>query len=1028
MARRAHLEPLFGRGTILGRQRMSFRAAVLVGLVVLLSGGLTQSWAVSGAALDQGSFDVLDKLPLFEPGPVRRIATLILDPTARRGYQITRKGVGSGGQTLQTDVFGAVGGQSSLDDIIVWSFDLDSLKPIRRIVIEKFSPAAIGGLLRDGDLTHAVDEQRGRIYLAGLRQGTGGVLRPAVAVIDEAKLDKGATDAVTFMNAPETQLPQLTGRVVWGMALRRVANRAKLVLLATTDLRNTVQTVNDSPPRDHYLVQWDAEPGPGGVAQADWTATDGSLTPSGNLAANGTYRLGSCQAAALLPTNAGWAHAVGILPHSTGIYLGCQGTGLVMLAVRVSLDAGGRPTGDRPFPFPRVFANVLADVEGGRLLFETSLAGSTWVAFDAASHSYVGTAGLLQGTGHWTPSGLDPRTGRLYTLSPHHVAQNNLTVVQGGLMASDTRLTPVPQFTNMRPDLAYPGHTPIRVDPAAPGRNRKLFVRRGISEFTQMAYPTRTQVNTPPEDFYLVIRDTVPVAEQPVLASFDANTVPVPEEAGVAEATYEGNASGFGFRSLLIGGFNAVAGGEYNSNAPTSSDCYRTDRETILGLARSVRLSSLVASGSGSSFDVDPTLKADLERPATRCWPFSSQPPTQNHDRDPGASSPTQAQPTWQKHGAPLWEQFRPRWDDADYEVECIGSDGEKHTTIRKAALEFSATVTCRQEKEEVSMKAVGETAGAVEGVVSVAHASSKATTRRDPKKGLVATVDSVARGVEITLGDTRVSIGLIRTEAESVAAGLPGTATTNARDGLKRTICGVHAPGFDLRGCTTDVRTVVTQLNSQLTRYGEFRLREPDPAYAQGSPGGYLAAVQRDRAQAFNDRVVTRDNSNAVPGLEFIVWRSDHVALGAGRQVFQFAAVEAATAYGISCVRGARPDGKGCLGAPPPDVDVPDNGDFEASGNEGSLVEGGGGDLGDTDLDGGSTTSVTRTGRDGSGGGGLGGVIRRIARLPVEGLKLLFSSPREMGLMAAVWALLWLPCYLGERRRLVAAMAGRST
>jgi hypothetical protein len=58
------------------------------------------------------------------------------------------------------------------------------------------------------------------------------------------------------------------------------------------------------------------------------------------------------------------------------------------------------------------------------------------------------------------------------------------------------------------------------------------------------------------------------------------------------------------------------------------------------------------------------------------------------------------------------------------------------------------------------------------------------------------------------------------------------------------------------------------------------------------------------------------------------------------------------------------------------------------------------------------------------------GGVVRGVLRLPakiiesgVNGLKLLFSSPRELGLMAAVWLLVWAPCYLGERRRLAARL-----
>jgi hypothetical protein len=42
------------------------------------------------------------------------------------------------------------------------------------------------------------------------------------------------------------------------------------------------------------------------------------------------------------------------------------------------------------------------------------------------------------------------------------------------------------------------------------------------------------------------------------------------------------------------------------------------------------------------------------------------------------------------------------------------------------------------------------------------------------------------------------------------------------------------------------------------------------------------------------------------------------------------------------------------------------------------------------------------------------------------EALRLLFNNPRELALMAAVWALLYAPCYLGERRRSINGLRAR--
>lgn len=68
--------------------------------------------------------------------------------------------------------------------------------------------------------------------------------------------------------------------------------------------------------------------------------------------------------------------------------------------------------------------------------------------------------------------------------------------------------------------------------------------------------------------------------------------------------------------------------------------------------------------------------------------------------------------------------------------------------------------------------------------------------------------------------------------------------------------------------------------------------------------------------------------------------------------------------------------------------------------------------------------------GASAGGGGGIGGVVTRVLRaVPralAEALRLLFNDPRELGLLAALWALLYAPCYLGDRRRAVREVAAR--
>ena len=473
--------------------------ATVSALVVLLAGSsLTATWAGPGGGNGRpGRMEEIGTLPIFEPGPAGRRVAMVLDPTARRGYQIST--TGPGGDWVA----------SPLDDTVIWSFELDTLAPVRRTVIEDFGPTRIGALVTAGnDVAHAVDETTGMLYLGGVRPGPGGVgAQTTVAVLDEARLEQGAAGAVRFLDTPTAQLAQLTGRSVYGMALHRVAGRAKLVLFAATD---TQKLFDDPVPQDPYLVQWDAATG-----APDWTSNAG-LLPGVGLGDNGVYRIQSCQDAPVVTNLSEWVHALGILVHPSGIYLACQSQrlfGHTMLAVQVALDAAGRPSGDRGFPGSRQYANVLADQAGGRLLFEVyNLPGIAWMPFDAATQSYDGAALSLSTASFIAAAGLDPRSGRLYALIPIHMTD---VVLEGGFQFTDSRLSPIPAFTNIRPDMAYPAQSPILVDPSVPGKKRHVFVRKGTpTQSSSMEYPHEyPKIPAPIEDFYRVLRDTVPLPE-----------------------------------------------------------------------------------------------------------------------------------------------------------------------------------------------------------------------------------------------------------------------------------------------------------------------------------------------------------------------------------------------------------------------------------------------------------------------------------------------------------------------------------
>jgi hypothetical protein len=211
-------------------------------------------------------------------------------------------------------------------------------------------------------------------------------------------------------------------------------------------------------------------------------------------------------------------------------------------------------------------------------------------------------------------------------------------------------------------------------------------------------------------------------------------------------------------------------------------------------------------------------------------------------------------------------------------------------------------------------------------------------------------------------------------------------------------------------------MQTLVVQLNRALSGRARVTLRTPDPTLGRGTPHGYLAAVQRDRKELFADQIITGDLSVAVPALEIMFFQGEGAGR-TGRQVVQLAGVQASTSYGIACTYGRKADGT-CAASGDPTVDF---GGLDGDG--GGAGDGGATFIGGEEAAGGPLGSVLAgAGREGI----LTRLLRAVPRALAEALRLLFNNPRELGLLAALWALLYAPCYLGDRRRAVREIAAR--
>ncbi|HEX9774860.1 MAG TPA: hypothetical protein VGB83_04690 [Actinomycetota bacterium] len=430
--------------------------------------------------------------------------------------------------------------------------------------------------------------------------------------------------------------------------------------------------------------------------------------------------------------------------------------------------------------------------------------------------------------------------------------------------------------------------------------------------------------------------------------------------------------------------------------------------------------------------DPDDT-KTDSDEVLGSDWPFS----TVECGGDDEASTSTTLTPL--RRGDP---------DTDTFEDETLNEAFESARATTIPLDRFSAAVTCGQSmgSASASSQVLGAETGppaitadpdsaAVEipipgiGTLRIAEVSASTVIYRDPERGLVSRSVAVARGISI--GD-HVFIDSASTIAEAVAAGRPGTASTE----FIRRVCGVRIkdeapdvhvfrPGAepdqekllagDVEGglevepegggeqeksvdeeACADITTpaggqtisIIGRINQALGTRGRITTPEPDSDLRHGSPGGYIASIQKDRKLEISSRAVNNDASTQVPALELIVFNDDPT-LGRGRQVIQLAGVDASVTYGIYLLdpgddfndlprnlidyTGGFPDP-----APPPAYVPP-------------------------------TTPPAANGP---------------ITMLFEGISFLFRSPKDALLAGLVWAMLYAPFQLGLRRRALKGLA----
>jgi len=595
-----------------------------------------------------------------------------------------------------------------------------------------------------------------------------------------------------------------------------------------------------------------------------------------------------------------------------------------------SAPAGGVGSTDgavATFTGPDRVTQIEADASAQRILMRV-VAGvplaEVWWVFDASKLEFIGTIGIGKYDQDDTMNAFDPQTGRLYILAP---ASSGFS---GGLLIVDTRRQPLPQ------PLVFPSFAPLPkqiplgmvVESAIDGRAPRVYYRESTTRLAALV-------------------DNFPSGSNGDEASYSGRTLDLDEVEGATAVAFDGAARGYGVRALLVGGLEAVgrAGpvdvGQVEGSQRTeaineggflhgtvqlagakmplfANPCGRSDREIVvasIGPKDPVILDGGGARGVAQPFVIDSGLRADVESPISRC------------------STKTDWAALWSTglFGRPPVDEPQPEWPLADSDASCVASDAEQTDSWGDPVGGFlSARVSCSS--EEASGWSQARSVGL--DSVDVAQASSSFRVYRDPSRGLVARVESFARGVGI---DGVIRIETIRGVAEAWANGRRQPIAAADREAGYNPVCdfertagtcfrtsltGLYTPEYRCGACDNE-KKVIEAINKAMGANGRARMRQPDPALAKGAENGFIAAVQKPDHERFADITLNTDLlQTVVPALEIIRYAPSNrpPAIGAegsrGRQIFQFAGVEVSTSYGIQCILVYDPD-SGICGLP---------------------------------------------------------------------------------------------------------------
>ncbi|MBI2169248.1 MAG: hypothetical protein HYU28_07075 [Actinobacteria bacterium] len=304
------------------------------------------------------------------------------------------------------------------------------------------------------------------------------------------------------------------------------------------------------------------------------------------------------------PQQAGGGKAAGSVPvirTTDSLWLPCLSSGnplIVKIPVSTLADPSGTET---TFTGTGVPFAYLGDPGAGRFHVRVQAPqGPALLSFDVNREIFVGLNAVGQG-GSFPPTslGIDSRTGRVYVQSAAGLKQ--------GLARIDGRTPKVGSALNFEQLPAGPGDKlpkTLSRDPI----NGRLFALNGAQAANQQEW---------------VVLEDDPPAEPPPAEDPD-RTFQLDESPGLTGVNYSGEANGYGFRQLLVGGLtgvvpNRLSGSQsINPNTVERPNCYFRDRDLSLGEVSTAKISNSGFGATAIAVDADEGTRLDIQYPE-RC-------------------------------------------------------------------------------------------------------------------------------------------------------------------------------------------------------------------------------------------------------------------------------------------------------------------------------------------------------------------------------------------------------------------------